>query len=533
MIFQRLGLISLVLLLLCSPLPADHKHDKEEARKRIVRGILQAIIDSQSRGRVEPHPHLHLPPKPVIQVIPEEQTKLASSRQTLEGIGRNLEILAERVHKSRGQTAGTKEALHELNHMRALIAALVHESHTVRTLNELTPGIQHFDRDWRVTRTRLINNPIFERLLKTSVDNIDKYSLALLNRHGIQPQLNYQAIASAEQTARTYMITLLDDLDYELAYTPQKQQLLVQGQQIHQQWIQFHKLVLARADYKTLVSQFQAVETAWFPFQRQVSTIQNNYIARSLHKVSHESHEIRELLWLKNSIDRTALLQVVNSINQDLSHLFNDISLTTILRFPDPTVVPATADELQGLCAHFSDCIRRNESHEELVEAYGYLFRSWIEFSDTLRTVPINHMLRDVRSIHTKMIALRDPLRVDFSFNRTTACRYASGIEQRSVQFTRQMELWSKSPQGAQFAKRNQMLSQCRDFQKGMNQFHQHLLRTHDPKHCQGECTKLANSWRQLNSYVAQAPPEYRKNLQPLADEMSNSMLNLQIMFTE
>lgn len=323
--------------------------------------------------------------------------------------------------------------------------ALARRSRTVRDHRLLTNDSLQLDRDWRVLSYRLRQLPGLSGPCRDCVGRLDGFANQLCTVLKIEPQIDRRLLVRQSDALVIYLRGLIDDLGYELRRDRNREKLIIAAGQVQQAAASFAELAHNGAPYQKLVASYQYFLKLWSPFARTVCNIESHFIERSTLRIQEADQAIHELLWLPRGLDRGLLIQLTAGISTEVDRIFSTVTLAMLIQLPGYDDIPGNASEFYGVCANFADCVERQESREDLIDAYEYLPAAWVAFSRHFRSVDHVAIRRSLAEIETRMVALREPLGIPGGFDLAEARRHSASIQHLAEHLSDDLEEWLAS----------------------------------------------------------------------------------------
>ena len=497
----------------------------DRQKKQIVSGILRLILESQNRSR-RPQP----PPPPPPQNNRRVPKDVLDSRAVLSNMANESAGLVNLLNTQVATTPSLRPYLADALKFRARSMALAQASQNVVAPQQLVPGSQTLDRDWRVLAYRLQHTPGLSRTCSECIGRLNGNDQQLCALLKIAPQVDYDQLDSEAHALCHGIARILDDLDIELGRRPKDRTLITEGRRVAGVANLFKESIHGQSSHAILTKHYQGFLREWTPFLLKLQSLRSRYIERGLERIAQSDDRIHELLWLPRGIDRAQLQHVCERIQDDVEAVFNAITLTQIMRLPDPEAVPASAAELLGVCQNLTDCVRRGESPKDLVDAYAYVPVAWVGFSRQFRSFQDPAFQTALSRIEHSVVALREPLRLTPELDRQACTKLAGSLELLCEHLADDVGNWLNSAEGRKLNFRVQLAQDLTVFVNESHNLHQRVLANQSNALLGNSCSTLAATWERIHRNIAQCNTRDRAHLLEISKRITSTQVELQAM---
>ena len=493
----------------------------DEKTQRIVNGVLQLLIDSQrpDRGRGRPAP----PP-------PKASREVQIVVDLLSGYRGEAERLAQTAQQDINRGPGLRPLIGDILTFHATTESVFDRARHMSHPSQIGDSVAQLDSTWRVLSWRLKQTRGISREFRASVDTLDQLSAKLCELYQIQPQIDIRSLQRLADSLSFYLRALVSDLETELRRSPQRNETIHAASRAQQAASAFADEVARQAQYNRLVASYQNFVGQWGPLARQVVGLQSRFVERNVLSIQEADQKIHELLWLVRRIDRQLLGQLTNGILAEIDRIYLAVNLNVLIQLPNAHAVPAAASEFYGCCQHFADCVRRNESEDELVDAYGYLPDAWVSFSRQFRTLDHPQIQQALSEIEQRLVALREPLRIPGGFDRDALRDRAATLEQDAEHLTEDLDRWLRNDR--RFEKdRRDLVELGKQFQSAARTLHLATLQNTPDAELQRLAETVIAQWESLHARIEQCEAGDRDHVRELQVQISRDLIGIQAMF--
>lgn len=508
------------LLIPVEPLSADDK------TRQIVGGILRILVESQLREQQGSDPPQLRPGRPAGRATPE----LIRVRELLQSFRQESITLSTLLQRESSRNSGLVTFVGEGVKLQARADALAQRSHAVPDHRFIIQEVQRLDRDWRPFSYRLQQVPNLSPPCRTCIGLLEQYDASLCEVLSIEPQIDRRELQQKSQALVVYLHGLSDDIDYELRRSSSRNELMLKTSQAHQAAVGFSDAVAIGRPYKVLVQEYQTFLRRWNPLVRELCAFESRFIERTVLRIQNVDQSVHELLWVPRGLDRELLIQLTRGVTAEVDRIFDFVTLSLLIELPNHEDVPSAASDFHGICQHFADCVEREESVDELVDAYSYLPSAWVSFSRHFRQVSHDGIRHSLAEIEERLVALREPLGIPGGFDGSRARERAGAIERLADHLHADVESWLRG-EPAFAAERKEILAHCAHFRTASRQLHAALVQDVPETELRGHCASLYSEWELVHRLIADCEAPGRHHLNDLLIQISLELVELEAMF--
>ncbi|NQV28361.1 MAG: hypothetical protein HQ518_28750 [Rhodopirellula sp.] len=511
------------LLLRINPVSADDK------TKQIVGGILKILVESQVRGHGGPDRHQLRPGPPQPGQATPELIR-ARARASLQSFRQESITLSTLLQQESKRNVGLQSLIADAVQLQARADAISQRSKVVPHHRFILQDVQRLDSDWRRFSFRLQQIPNISPSCRASIGQLDQYDVALCETLSIEPQIDRRTLQRESEGLVVNLHTLSDDINYELRRSPSRDTLVLKTSQAHQAAIGFSDAVSAGLPYAALAASYQSFLRKWDPLVRELCKTESRFIERTVLRIQTIDQSIHELLWLPRGLDRELLIQLTRGIKTEVDRIYDSVSLSLLIQLPNYEDVPGSASDFHGTCQYFADCVEREETIENLVNAYNYLPAAWVSFSRHFRTVPHDGIRHSLTEIESRLVALREPLGIPGGFDGNGARQRAGAVERLADHLHSDIETWLRGD--SKFADaRKTILEHSAHFRTASRQLHAALVRDTPEAVLRGHCATIYSEWELLHRHIADCDAPDRDHVNALLIQISVELVELEAMF--
>lgn len=492
---------------------------QDSARRELIDDLLRKLMETENQRIDQP-----LPRDYELRSLPNiGEADLRAAIRTLEDFSNEASRLTDDLYNARNRIPGVQTYFNDVLKIRARSTLLLDNARRTSDVKVIATEFQGLDQDWRVLATQLTQTPGLPQATVARIERMNAYDKEIGKQLSIRPQLNRTELIRQTAALASDLHNLLDDIELEVSQANLRSELLLTGRRAEQQARRVSTIVADYADYNLVVDEYRQFQTLWDPFETRLRTINNRYLERGSRRVAESDHNIHELLWLPQTVDRRELLYMTEVLQRNIDEFFSRTPLRLLISLPRSDEVLVVADEFYGMCQNFADSVSRNE--EDLVYTYRFIEESWERFHDVFRPLRSQAALQVLGEIERSVLALQGELRIRDGFNRTQALQLAASLENLSDHMYDDTQRWlnRRNP-----SYRDQVRRQAGNFASASRQFHQNLAAGADVQRLRTDSTALYSDWANLQGYIARCDTEERYHLSSLSSQISTTLVELQ-----
>jgi hypothetical protein len=493
----------------------------DDKTRQIVNGVLQLLIESQrprnDRGRLVPPP-----PRPNQEVL--------AVRNVLSDYRDEAARLSQLAQQEVARSPGLRALIGDVLTQQASAESVVQRAQYMSHPAQVADSVAQLDGGWRVLSWRLKQIRDISRECRAVVERLDQISGRLCELYQIQPQIDRRALQRQADSLTFYLRSLVDDLEIEMRRSPRRQEFILAASSAQQSARVFAEYVARQAPFEQLITSYQEFVAHWGPLARRVCSIDSRFIERNVLSIQEVDQAIHELLWLPRGIDRQLLAQLTNGILSEVDRIYVAVNLNVLIQLPNADNVPAAASEFYGVCQHFADCVRRDESEDDLVDAYGYLPGAWIAFSQLFRNLDHPPIHQSLSEIEQRLVALREPLRIPGGFDRHSLRDRTARLEHLSEHLAEDFNGWLRGRQKFDQDLRA-LVELSQQLQSDTRVFHVAILQNAPDETLRQLATAVTVKWEALHTRIEECEAGDRDHIQEIQAQISRELIGIQAMF--
>ncbi|MEZ6060110.1 MAG: hypothetical protein R3C19_07100 [Planctomycetaceae bacterium] len=417
--------------------------------------------------------------------------------------------------------------LADLVQMRARAARLNQDVRDGIPLERMLPQFQQLNSDWRLLSHQLSQSPRVSRTTLDAVKRIDGLGAELERMFKMDPQLDRRQVLLELSILRSSIRNLIDELELDPNGTQQTLNLVYDARKLEQQVARVEGMVLDQISYATVVAEYKSYEQMWASLNPRISSLNNRYIERAIRNIMDADDQMHDLLWLEKSSNRQHLRQVADDLLRDVDEFYNRTPLKLLLSFRDVASILETADNFYGVVHNFRETLDRNQSDQDILDAYSYVEQYGADFIRSFAGMKSSAGRVVLKNIEDGIFSLRNELNLSGNTNSIDTralLPIAANLGNLADHLNFDVKHWLERSNesfrtdalqaSALFAQRSQ----------GLQQFLQSRPMASDLNR---EVANLYEDWRRVYQYLSRCNTEDRQHIAYLARDISDAILQL------
>lgn len=501
---------------------------QRERRRQFVEGLLEGLIESQLEKLVEDDHNSGQPTRPVAPAPAEIQR----ARGELEHISGALRNLVNVLQAESYTSPAWRQPLAEAMHIKASVDGLYHNSVGVRDIRQLADAYVPVDQQWRTLAHQLSQARGVNRSVLAIVKEVDDHTTEMGMLLGLSPQLDRTELVRLSSTLTTEFRYLLDDISYEMRGHRNQAQFLRQGQQLLTQ-IRQATAWIDRGDYDSLVQAWKQGQAGWRSYAAELRQQGSERIRRDVMKIEQTGRQITQALWLPLPVDKDYLVHLVSSVETDVDHIMQAVSLKDLMALPNPGGVIRAASELQSSCGSFSQSIRNTSTIDSLVWDFRVFDVAWNDMVEQLRSINNGEVRRHLRDGTEAMALLTQSLGSGPQVSHAEIAQLVSEMGDlcnRTALFVNRDILPS---QQVDYRLKNSIQREVIGLQNSVRNLHTRLIDHHSDQTMQQDLAVATTHWNQLKPLMTQCPESAQQVFRQLRGELEPLMVKMQIVYSK
>lgn len=453
--------------------------------------------------------------------------EMVQVRRYLDDFADESSNLTAALDVERDRLPAVRQYFSESLKIRASAYLLSQRADKVYDHRSLIRDYSTIDQDFRLLSYNLRQVRGLSRNVAQPVIRMEQLDKSISELLQIKPQIDRQTLLQKSAALESSLRHLLDEIEIELDQSVDTRQLMLDGRRVHQQSQHVSHTIADRADHATVVSEYQQFLTLWSAYEKRLRPHQNRYLERSLRRIDTTNHDIKELLWIPHTVDRSELLHLTSTLKRDVDTFFERAPLKLLITLKNTQQVLAVADEFYGVCEYFTQNVESGSNHADMVDAFRYVDDSWKGFHATFDSLQSQKAHLVLKDIEAGIRSLREELKINDRFDRKAAVELAAAVDNLARHLSDDVDRWTagRNTQLAQVARRD-----TSRFAAEARKLHSNAVNGGNVGQLAQECEALFSNWGQLHTYIPQAPEKDREHLQRVSARLTPYLVDLRTM---
>lgn len=512
----RAAVIALVTVsIAASGISSAQAQSGEDLARGLLRALLESQLEKQRRKRDPFRPPELSPGQPTgpIQQLRPISSTLAQESTTLSAL---VNTDARRYYHVRRHLPAVLQLEASAGAVRQQTAAATHERDVVDSYRQLNAG-------WLTLSHQLRAQHGLSSQTLAAMDRIDQLDAQYCAILQIQQQFDSQQLVRAATLLSAALQHLDEELRYSVPANATQRRLLRQLRQHQHQANYFASLASDSQRLDAIIQQYQQLYQTWTQLQADLDRYSIRSVTRSVQQVVVQHQNIHRLLRLNLGLDRQLVLHLIQDVETTMTELFERVTLSDLMDLPASNDVASAADTAYGTLQHLRDVVRRNESRDEIEDAWVYMSEAWDLVAFTLQPIQRPEIRHHLDEIAGELTALRETVGAEAVWDPAVMVARASRLESLATSIHRSMQRWHRAA-GIRDRRRLQdaqnLITYCHELE-------QQMIARRPPAGVREKCDRITQSWQQLQPYLHECETEQRETLERLAGEFTPELVRI------
>lgn len=485
----------------------------------IARGLLRALLESQLERQRRKHDPFRPPAPPsnqTSQAVFQLRTISSTLAQEAASLSAVVNTDARRDYHLRRQLPGVLQLEASAGAVQQQTAVATHERDVIEAYRRLNS-------EWLTLAYQLRNQPGLSAQALSVVDRIDRLDGQYCAVLQLQQQFDSQQLVRASTLLSASLQQLNQELQYNVPSSATRRRLLRQLRHHQNQSNYFAVLVADSQRLDAVVQEYQRLYRTWTVLQSDLDRYQIRSVTRAVQRVVAGHQTIHQLLRLDFGLDRQLMLHLIQDVETTMTELFQRVTLADLMSLPGSDDVSSAADTAYGTLQHLRDVVRRNESRQEVGDAWVYMNEAWDLVAFHLQSVQRPEVRHHLDEVAGELTALREILGAAVVWDPAEMVRRASNLESLATSIHQSMRRWHRAAgitdvRGLQEAR--ELTGHCR-------QLKQRMIARRPPAGLRGDCDRVTQSWQVVQSHLHECQTPERENLDRLSAEFTPELVRI------
>ncbi len=539
-------MIPLSILIPLLLVPASVSGQDKEAGREIVQGLLRALVESQlERGSPQsglrpepgrpglgrpvpgrPGPGRPLPEQPVLRQPTPEMVQL---RPIMDTFVQESATLVAVLNTDSRRSFEVRSGLADALRLQAAATALRQRMDTERDHRQIAPGVRQLSSEWQSLAHQLAQSRGVSVPARQCVERMSRINGQSCQILGILEQYDSRELVRAADVLGADFRTLADEISYAVAASGERSRVVSQLRRIQDRAQVFAGLAAEGVQYRTLLTEYQALHQSWQQVRPEVSQFTSGTIHRSVGRIQETHRTIHQLLRLEFGPDEALLQQTLQYVQRDLTELFRAITLEQMMSLRDHRAIAASADALTGSTENLIDVLTRHEDDAAVGEAWYFLDESWRLFTYYLEPLRVPDTRRRIEVLNQSLEALRSMIGVTVAFDQKVVSQQAASLSSLAESLQSTVRRWQSQPGNrdrGMIRDTEVLVARCGDLETLSGSIRNRAA-------AQGKCDEIIVLWQPLRLRLMACESEERESLERLSDSFTPELVRMRMMLDE
>lgn len=401
--------------------------------------------------------------------------------------------------------------LPDLMRIKASADTLSTASRRAVSYTEVYNDYLELDWQWRNLSYQLHHISGLDTNSQQTIRQLDAYCDQIVDILGIEPQFDRQTMLEQMTMARSFMTILLDDLQYEIPASRQRDAIINEGRQLQEQ-IRREADFVRTARYDEIVPRYTEFVASWRRFSAKLFPYKNPRLNRQVSQIRKCGEEVYRLLWMPAPLDRNYLGVVADFYEQELREFLSGISVRDLAQLNPNQRQGAmeAAGALESMSTRFAESVRSRSTIADLTSQFQNVSRERERLFLLLTPVNSDAGAARRRTIEAYDRELRELLQVPEALDLSQAVQLASAIEGLADTLKQDVHRYGPYYQDGTF--RNQAYQAVDTFYRQAQQLNSALASGVPLNELRNYGNTMLSTWDSVMRIVAATP---RKGLDP------------------
>ncbi len=380
-------------------LPAGFARAQQPPRRPLFESLLRGVLEQQiERARKKEAPE-------ATRSTPTASTREWSS--AFQSFERDVDRLAASLAQVIRQSNPASKLYNDAVRLRATASRAVLLSNSRDNLQALQTVASTIDREWRDLEFRLKETFVANSSLQGHIDAINRSAKHISQMFSIAPQFSQRdAIRELDAFSDT-VEHLVEDIEYELRFSSNRPDLTLAAWQIRQTAKYINVLLENNSSNESSVREFASLDKEWRNLAIKLRNLKNRHMDRDIRRAEESLSEVRRLLRVPQTIDRTELTLLSGNLMDDIDSLFQQITLNRLIEMRAPQTLLPAASEFYGLCEHFQLTVDDDFRRDSLMSRMRSIDVAWTSLSRRLNEARDRELLEAMEAVEHSLNTIR------------------------------------------------------------------------------------------------------------------------------
>lgn len=486
-------------------------------------GVLQNLVDSQLNFNTRA-------PLPG-SASGAGSAELQQARQLIAAFANDAARLISALTIEQRYSENVRMLLGDVLQLKANADVLVRRSQVMTSLQQFADEYAAIDRQWRPLANQLKQLPNVGTRVTEEVDRLNNTSRQITRNLQLDPQLqrgelNYQFAAMQADLRH-----LAEDIQIDLAADAKSADLINHVRNLQSRASQVSMAVEAGYAYRDIKQYYQQFFEQWMATKRMLRGVDNQYIQRSITRISHTHDRIHELLWLPPVIDGADILFMADSLKASVDRVCDQITLTQLIALPNSKQIYERAAEFHRMCHTFRENVAKSTELDSVRWDFGELDVAWNSLRNLIAPLNNPRAMRHVAMIDSSVMELRDILGQRATINQNEVMQIVSTLDNMTELLHFDLNRYVGQSDRYPAAFRSQAVNSANSMQRTARSLYQSVMQNANTTQIRQQTTELSRQWKELQQHLGRIPENDRAQIARTTQHIGPALAKLQVMY--
>lgn len=493
-------------------------------RRQFFDGLVRGLVDTRPESPGGD-------PTRTLGPLPSSAGQLERMRSLSFNFAQDASRLTDELYAQQRALPELRALLNDILRIRATATVLSNNARQTNSAATLAPTLQDLDEQWRLFAGKLLQVTGLSQSARQRAQRLSEYDQLMLDTLGIKPQLDHTELIRQTAALGAAITHLIDDIEIEIEPSTQRQQLLLDGRRVLEQIRYVSRIAEQTVGSQMLVDEYQRFRQGWYNFAARLRQYDNRYIDRSSRRIERLDRDIRELLWISDTIDQPQILSLSMGLHQDVEDLLDKVTLRNLLDFADGPQLLQNATTLRDRCQHLISVFDGDTSRDEIVTAFRSVVAAWAPVNSRLDSTSLPQARNTLKEIQETIGTLEATLGVRQAFDRERSVQVAATLENLSDHMHFEVNNYVIRQRQRNAPVPANLMERASALREDSHLLHRAVATSDDSRYLKQHSQRIVHTWNQLHGSLSQIIPAERQQIQRLAAQITPLLVEIQTTF--
>lgn len=496
----------------------------EDIAKGLIRALIDSTLDKQRRRQIGQDPFLPAAPRAGLTNPQRQQLRTVSATYAQEAAA-----LSARLHADARRDFHLRPLLASVFSFEATAAAVRRQTSSAQNHAALMDSYRQLNASWLTLSHQLREQRGVSPQTVAVLDRIGQLDAQYCSVLGIHQQFDLRELSRTVGRLAAEIQHLSGSLRYDVPSSATRARIIRRLQQLSRRVDQFAIRILDNRRTNGIVAEYQQLYDSWNRLAVDLDRYDNHAVTRNVQAVALVHQRIHELLRLERVIDKRFVLHVIRDMDAAMIQLFQEITLADLMSLAHSDDVPPAADTAYGTLQHLADVVQRDESRQEIGDAWAYVNEAWELLDYYLLPVGNIHVRQHLEEVSGSLTALKQTIGVVVAWDRREMVQCASSLESLAQGIHQSVQSWHQTA-GIRDPRRSR---EAQELTRHCHTLGQLILERRGMDKIREECDYVVQSWQNLRPYLRECQTAESESLQQLAGGFTPELVRIRMALPE